>query len=676
MLSVLKKVGGFFSAAGKKIYGLYVKNPILFCVITGILLEIYIEFFSRHSFIKGFQFMFGTPLTFLYNCLIVIFTLAISIVLKRSIAMFMTSFLLWIGFGTANAIILINRAAPFTFSDFLTLPSVLGIFTIYLKVYQIVIIVISLVLAVVGLVFMWIKAPKRELHIKRDVISFVATAALLGIATPIGLLTGGLQSDYSDLIAGYNKGGFPYSFMRSLLVHGISEPDGYDKDDVDAVLNAIADKKSNDTSANIDESDKPNIIFVQLESFFDINAVKGVTFSEDPMPNFNKLKKECLSGFLTVPLIGSGTANTEFEILTGMNINYFSAGANPFIEVLCDKTSESMAYVLGAKGYKTHAMHNNTGTFYNRHKVYANIGFDTFTPVENMYNIEKNALDWVKDSLYLDEIRYTIEATPERDFVFAVTVQPHGQYPAEQIPGYEYGITVSGLTDEELYHKYSYYVNEVHETDKLIKELTDYYSSYNEKTVIVFYGDHLPDIRLEADDLSRGDLYSAEYIVWSNYGLGEGTKAPETLEAYQLYSYVFGLMGIKDGVMNGIHQYLSDSEDYGNAMHLIEYDMLYGKRYVCGGKPYEPTDLKFGMREVAVSGAVMGADGTVTVYGTNFNEASVVYVNGKRYTTQLQPNGSVVCYGVKNADKMEIVVKQESDGGLVFRESEKYVWQK
>jgi hypothetical protein len=104
--------------------------------------------------------------------------------------------------------------------------------------------------------------------------------------------------------------------------------------------------------------------------------------------------------------------------------------------------------------------------------------------------------------------------------------------------------------------------------------------------------------------------------------------------------------------------------------------MLYGKKYVSGGKPYEPTELKFGMREVKISGATVGADGTVTVYGTSFNESSVVYVNGKRYTTHFQPNGAIVCYGVKNADKMDIVVKQESDGGLVFRESEKYTWQK
>ncbi len=671
MFAKMKTVGRFFLLWGKKLYDMYLKHPIAFCIVTGIIVEIYIEFFSRHSFTSGFKFIFGSPLVFLYNCLIIIFTLLISVVVKRGIACYVTALLIWIGFGTANAIILLERSIPFSFSDILLLPSVIKIINVYLEIHEIIIIVAAILAAIAAIVFLWIKGPKRKINIKRDVTALVASAVLVGVGTPIGLAI-----DYSDIIAGYNNGGFPYSFAKTLLVRSMSEPDEYDKDSVSAVLAKIENEKSKDTSSDFDENDAPNIIFVQLESFFDINAVKNATFSEDPIPNFTKLKSEYPSGFLNVPVVGSGTIDTEFEILTGMNIDDFPLQLHPLANLLTGGlTGDSMAYVLSSKGYSTHAMHNHVGTFYARYKGYPNIGFDTFTPVENMCGIERNALNWAKDNILTDEIRYAMESTEGKDFVFAVSVQPHGEYPTKQIEGYEYGITVSGISDEELYHKYSYYVNEIHETDKMIKELTDYYANCDEKTVIVFYGDHLPDIKLTNDDLSRGDIYSTEYIIWSNYGLGSDVKDDhETLEAYQLYSYVFDLLGIKDGVMNGIHRYLSDSENYENIIKLIEYDTFYGERYLYEEYKCERTDIKFGIRKVSISGAEIGDDGTLTVYGENFNEFSVIYVNGKSYDTSLLSSGKLICYGVRKADEWSVVVKQEAE--KVFGETSEYVLKK
>ena len=74
---------------------------------------------------------------------------------------------------------------------------------------------------------------------------------------------------------------------------------------------------------------KPNVIFVQLESFFDVNYLNGVSFSEEPVPVFSALKEECIHGYLTVPALGAGTANSEFEFITGMNLDYFGTGEYP-----------------------------------------------------------------------------------------------------------------------------------------------------------------------------------------------------------------------------------------------------------------------------------------------------------------------------------------------------------
>lgn len=94
------------------------------------------------------------------------------------------------------------------------------------------------------------------------------------------------------------------------------------------------------------DSNRPNIVVVQLESFFDVNRLKDIEFSENPLPNFTQLSKRCASGFLSVPVIGAGTVNSEFEMLTGMNIDDFGIGEYPYKTVLKEKTCESLAYNL------------------------------------------------------------------------------------------------------------------------------------------------------------------------------------------------------------------------------------------------------------------------------------------------------------------------------------------
>lgn len=102
---------------------------------------------------------------------------------------------------------------------------------------------------------------------------------------------------------------------------------------------------------------------VQLESFFDPTLVKYLQFSQDPVPNFRKLKENFSSGYLTVPSVGAGTANTEFEVLTGMSLQFFGPGEYPYKTILKESTAESVNYDLKELGYSTHAIHNNKGTF-------------------------------------------------------------------------------------------------------------------------------------------------------------------------------------------------------------------------------------------------------------------------------------------------------------------------
>ena len=218
-----------------------------------------------------------------------------------------------------------------------------------------------------------------------------------------------------------------------------------------------------------------------------------------------------------MPAIGAGTANSEFEVLSGFNVAYFGAGEYPYKTILGKQTIETMATQLKLDGYSTHAMHNHDGTFYDRYKVYKNMGFDTFTPMEYMYNLHLTQKNWEKDDVLTGEIMKTLTFTTSRDFIFTVSVQGHGRYPSElDEENYSYPIRVAGTGDEALDTQWTYYCNQLHEMDEFIGQIIERLKLFNEPVVLVMYGDHLPGFELTDDDVENGNLYQTEYFVWSN----------------------------------------------------------------------------------------------------------------------------------------------------------------
>ena len=179
---------------------------------------------------------------------------------------------------------------------------------------------------------------------------------------------------------------------------GISRPEEYSTE----AIEGLTDEALGD--GEVFDSNRPNIVVVQLESFFDVNRLKDIEFSENPLPNFTQLSERCASGFLSVPVIGAGTVNSEFEMLTGMNIDDFGIGEYPYKTVLKEKTCESLAYNLKSYGYKAYAIHDHEGSFYERNLVYPNLGFDVFDSVEYMWPEGYTAMEWSKDSVLTGEI--------------------------------------------------------------------------------------------------------------------------------------------------------------------------------------------------------------------------------------------------------------------------------
>jgi len=671
-LHTIREIGTRAMALIRRFTALFYKAPIRFTVISSFILNIIIETLCRHSLIKAFVFLFTHPFMFAVGWTILLFTFSFSWFMTKGIVMWLTASIVWLGLAIANSVILLYRAAPLTGSDFAILGDVLPIITVYLNIPQLILISIAIVGAITGLVMLWVKAPSHPTDIKSQLIKFGGFTVSAAILTTVFALTGVLPRSFAEVNKAYRDYGFPYSLTCSIFVQGISEPPDYSSEEIGKLMNRVESKKKE--SPTVEKAERPNVIYLQLESFFDLNLVKWLEIDSNPSPNFSHLKENYPHGYLGVPLVGAGTANSEFEILTGMNLDYFGAGEYPYNTVLDERTCESVAYAFSNYGYKTHAMHNNTGTFYLRDKVYANLGFDTFTPIENMYGVEYNALDWATDACLFPQIKETLLSTSERDFVFTVSVQAHGKYPGMILGnGYQTGAEdVSGIEDEELLNMYLYYIEQVRGTDAFIGSLINWLEEFEEPTAVVLYGDHMPYLELTDDDLVNGNLYQTEYILYTNYEIGE--VKTETVEAYQLNSFVFDALGMNGGIMCDIHKYLSDEEDYLDILKALEYDMLFGEQYAYGERgAYPRKDMRFGIRDITltdISYVRTGENGercVLTVYGGGFNAFSRIQVNGKTVDApQLisERELKVTLKELNVGDKITVV--QEAENGTVF----------
>ncbi len=598
-------------------------RSLLITLVSAFGVAFFTEITNRRSLWGAIVFLFTRPHLFFFNFSIIFFTLSISLFFKKRKVWLLFLSLLWIALGVTDFIMRCFRVTPFAATDLGLLESVWSIMLIYLEIWQMILIIAAILAAIALLIFLSRKLKNERVDYKTAACSILASVLVVFGLSSVYHYTEVVPDHFANLPDAYRDHGFAYCFTVGLFDRGIDKPEDYSRENVEEILNSIG------INIGDQEKTKPNIIIVQLESFFDVNYLKNISFSKNPVPNFTALKEEYSNGFLSVPSIGSGTANTEFEVLTGMNLEYFGTAEYPYKTVLQDNTCETIAYNLREQGYTSHAIHNHTGTFYDRNTVYSNLGFDTFTSVEYMDNVKRNLIGWAKDEVLTDEIIAALNSTKTQDFVYAISVQAHGRYPRES-EEYLGNIDVFGTEDEGENTAYKYFVNQLWETDKFVGALTEKLQKSSEPYILVFFGDHLPSLELTEDDLTAGDLYSTEYVIVSSLYKERNIK---DLESYQLSAYIMELASFTNGIFTKLHQTYSKSENYQGALEMLEYDVLYGDYDAYNGKQkYLPTQIKMGVRDIEISSISRNTDG-LTVTGNNFTEFSVIMLNGKKVET-------------------------------------------
>lgn len=609
---------------------LRVKKFFTFYVFLPVILDIVIESLNRKSVFSAFSYMVDKPFLFMFNVLIIMLTLSVAMYFKREIFVLTLMSVVWLLFGVINFVILHFRVTPFSAVDFTLISSAISVSGHYLTAFNVMMIFFAIAILVISLICLFKRTPCFQKNTTKKAY-MLSTLVILTLAAGIVVMhksstsVQALAENYTNISEAYENYGFVYCFANSIIDTGIKKPEDYSEESMAQIKDSIKDTGTDEPEV------KPDIVMIQLESFFDICDVKGVSFSRDPLPNFHRLQKEYSNGQLTVPTVGAGTVNTEFEVLTGMSQHDFGVSEYPYKTVLKSKTSESICNDLAQIGYSSHAVHNNTATFYGRNKVFSNLGFDSFTSVEYMNNITLNPNGWAKDDVMVDEILKTLDDNKNKsDFTFGITVQSHGKYNDVKTDSKDPVKVYNAPTGKE--ESYEYYVNEIDEVDQMIGKLVYALGKREKPTVLVLYGDHLPSLDLSNEDLEDGSLYETQYIIWNNYGLKE---KDQDLKAYELYPEVLDRIGIHTGVITQFHQQADRSSDtYQTDLKALEYDLLYGENYIYDGEvPFTASNLQMGTNLLKIAD-VYQKDGEYIVRGDNFTPYCRVYFDGKELESQ------------------------------------------
>ena len=312
--------------------------------------------------------------------------------------------------------------------------------------------------------------------------------------------------------------GFIYYFCYSHNRYGFQRPENYSEELVTQSAKAYG------GGTELADAESSHVIMVMLEAFSDISNGEMFSFDadEDPMKNYNlySTSQNAVSGKVIVPNDCAGTANTEFDVLTGVQTKMVADGSIPFFNIRKDR--ESIASVLSSAGYQTVFAHPGHNWYYNRQNVYRSLGFDELYFSE-AYEDAEMVGTLVSDKSVGDFLIRRFEENRENGdqpiFEFAVTIQNHmpytkGRYGDNENKGIE--VPASVKLSESAREQLGIYLDGVKAGDRLIGQLIEYFQSDAEPVILVFFGDHLP---------SLGEEYAAYRELGMSTGLTDSAES-------------------------------------------------------------------------------------------------------------------------------------------------------
>lgn len=380
----------------------------------------------------------------------------------------------------------------------------------------------------------------------------------------------GLAPDFWNQTRGYRNYGVVYGFFGNTKYLYMSAPDGYDADEIEGFVGHIED----DGESTV----QPDIICIMNESLSDLSVLGDLQINEPCLPFISSLQENTVRGNLYVPVIGAGTANTEFEFLTGHSMAFLPSGSSAYMLYVKDK-QPSLAWLLAAQGYTVRAQHPYYARGWNRPAVYPLLGLSPFRTLETLFDMtpftayqqsgDLATLAATMEELYPGEnvlirqyvsdaynYKLLIEDYEQRDtgkpyFMFNVTMQNHGGY---RLDADNFGQN-NWLTETDEFPQTDRYLSLMKYSDDAFKDLIAYFETVDHPVLICLFGDHQPAIEQAFSEEMLGasvnDLtleqqqarHITPFVIWANYDIEE--KQVDMLSSNYLSSLLLQTAGVR-----------------------------------------------------------------------------------------------------------------------------------
>lgn len=522
---------------------------------------------------------------FLLNALIYLFAhLVLYLVVRNTRIACLLVLLVVVGFSIANHYVIAFTGIPITFGDLMSVGVGMAVAGGYTYTLDPAVVACLIAAFVYAALLIAIPCSKIQVSFRSNQMALALVAVA---AVGMGAYLYGDEDAWSRIDTHEWNPAYPYlhyGFAASLASDVASastvEADGYDSDAL-----WQTDESSGVTQVNVGHGyvtevdgapayreateESPNIVVVMNESFSDLTSyLEGYETSTDPMPFVRSLMQQenVISGTCAVSSdMGTGTANSEFEFLTGNSMAYFR-GNTPYVQFI-DTETPSLASELAGRGYRTQAMHAYERAGYNRVKVYDRFGFQQYKGIEDFDVDIDVARGYPTDETNYRQLIKDFEenrgGAPQ--FLFNITMQNHGGYYASD---YEWPVRVHEVAPVESYDdSVIAYESSVRMADDALRQLISYLETVDEPTVLLFFGDHEPRLSNEfysswftdengLDLETTAQLHKTPFFIWGNYDLNTDAAAKgSTVSLNYLSTVLFQAAGIK---LSPYQEYLAD----------------------------------------------------------------------------------------------------------------------
>ena len=419
----------------------------------------------------------------------------------------------------------------------------------------------------------------------------------------------GFKEYQFDILKSYRENGFVNGYISNISNDVMVMPEGYSKESVQAIMEKYQVQADTfNIQSKYDNFQDISVVYILSESLSNPQRVNGVEIEENPLPFISDPKGKSLQGLMVSPVYGGTTANTEFEVLTGLSMKYLASGSIiPFKSIIpeFEKFPGIVKDYLRDNPYgKAISLHSYNDKLFKRPEVYEKLGFD-----QCYFDADMIHQDPLFDSTYIsdkstfnDALAYLSQDGSQ--FMNVVTMQNHSPFTDKYDALYP-GVSVE--TDPNLEESLAAYTQGIHYSDQAIEEFIQAVSQMDKKVMVVYYGDHLPGLYNSLLDENKDpfDLYTTDFFIYKNFDQGHRQMAKEQvvsasslnalthlyagveLSPLHILNLKINQQAVGGSALNyktkeGTQQYLDLSPELQSMIEeykMIQYDILVGENY-------------------------------------------------------------------------------------------------